>query len=385
MRYFVTSDDAPIANRICDILTQLRQECPVSHVLRLDAAVPALESAMTRDPKSPPSAQGSEDLVLVVLPPDTDRGLAVVRELRRRTSARVLAIGPATDTKLVLRAIREGAAEYLDQKDLPTELSEALQRLQASKTSGRIIGLLAPCGGSGSSTLAVNVATVLAQKSQRCALVDLKLEAGDLAPLLDLKPNHTLADLCQNFQRLDHSLIQGCLARCESGVQLLAAPARLGYVATVTAEAVEKVLSLISQHFPFVVLDLDHTYRAEQRRALLLADVIVLVLRLDFISLRNTRITLDWLQENGVTSDKIRFVANRFGEPSQLSTAQVEESLGFKFSLLIPDDPKSVNRAANNGIPVVLQSPSAKVSRSMIELAMSLMEADRSAFDQGRG
>jgi pilus assembly protein CpaE len=261
---------------------------------------------------------------------------------------------------------------------LQTELSDAMQRMAASETAGRIIALLAPGGGSGASTIAVNVAAVLAQKHQSCALIDLKLEAGDLAPLLDLKPNHTLSDLCLNIERLDHSLLQGCLARCDCGVQLLAAPARLADVSLVTPEAVDSVLSLVCRHFPFVVLDLDHTFRAEQRSALLKADVIVLVLRLDFISLRNTRITLDYFQENGVSRDKIRIVANRFGEPSQLSAAQAEESLGIRISQCIPDDPKTVNRANNNGIPVVKESPSAKVSRSLVELALSLAEPDKS-------
>ena len=106
-----------------------------------------------------------------LLTPDPERALAVMRDIRRRTAARILAVGPATDTKLVLRAMREGASEYLDQGELQAELSEALQRLEASGTAGRIIALLAPSGGSGASTLAVNVATVLAQKHSRCALI----------------------------------------------------------------------------------------------------------------------------------------------------------------------------------------------------------------------
>ena len=38
----------------------------------------------------------------------------------------------------------------------------------------------------------------------------------------------------------------------------------------------------------------------------------------------------------------------------------------------IPDDVKTVNRANNSGIPVVLESPSAKVSKSMVALAASV-------------
>jgi pilus assembly protein CpaE len=370
LEYYVASNDTTIANQVRTILVQLRQECPASHVLRLDTAVSTLESFASVESKDP-TANESKNIVLIVLSPAPEDALTVVRELRRRTTVRILAVGPTTDTKLVLRAMREGASEYLDQSELQAELPEALQRLEAG-TSGRIIGVLAPSGGGGGSTIAVNVATVLAQNHHRCALIDLKLEAGDLAPLLDLKPNHTLSDVCQNLERLDYSLLQSCLCQCESGVQLLAAPARIADVPGVTPEAVDLILSLICRHFPIVVLDLDHTFRAEQRRAILRLDIIVLVLRLDFISLRKTRITLDFLQEIGVPAQKIRIVANRVGEPNQLTPTQVEESLGIKIANVIPDDQKTVNRSSNNGIPVVLQAPSAKVSRSLSDLASSL-------------
>ena len=373
LQYFVASDDAVIADQISKVLVQLRQACPASHILRLDAAASTLEAATSVASKgSAPGAGDSGDILLVVLAPDFERALGVLRDVHRRTAARILAVGPATDTKLVLRALREGALEYLDQGELLTELSDALNRLNASGTMGRIIGVLAPGGGSGASTLAVNVATVLTQKYQSCALMDLKLEAGDLAPLLNLKPNHTLSDLCQNIERLDYSLLQGCLSRSEFGVQLLAAPARIADVDIVTPDAIDSILSLVRRHFPFVVLDIDHTFRPEQRRAMLYSDVLMLVLRLDFISLRNARITLEFLKSIEVSRDRIRIVANQVGEPSQLSVSQAEESLGLKIWHSIPDDQKAVNRSNNDGIPVVVQSPSTKVSRSLTELAANL-------------
>ena len=390
MRCFVASDDIATANQVGEVLIQLGHDCPVSRILRLDQIVPAIDAIVrtapavaargTGDSPNPQAPASGGQIVLVVFPPDPERALAVVRDIGRRTAASILAVGPATDTKLVLRALREGASEYLDLADLRTELAEALQRLTGTEeTTGRIIVVLAPSGGSGASTVAVNAATTLAQKHKSCALLDLKLEAGDLAPLLDLKPTHTIADLCRNMHRMDHSLLLGCLAPCSSGVQLLAAPARIADVGRVTPEAIDVVLSLVSRHFPFVVVDLDHSFRAEQTRALLKADVIVLVLRLDFISLRNTRITLDFFKEIGVLRDRVRIVANRCGQASELAAAQAEESLGIKIANFVPDDPKTVNRANNNGIPVVLESPSAKVSRALAELAANLAEPKKAS------
>jgi Flp pilus assembly CpaE family ATPase len=101
---------------------------------------------------------------VVVFGPDRERALGVLRLLRSLTSGRLLTLGPA-ESKLILQALREGADLYLDEAELESELLAALARFPVEPGSqaepGRLICLLAPSGGSGSSTLAVNVATLL--------------------------------------------------------------------------------------------------------------------------------------------------------------------------------------------------------------------------------
>lgn len=378
MRCSVASDDIALANEIRDLLIQLGHDCPASRILRVEQIVPAIDAILRSAPAASgpaggaAAADGLPEIVLVVLPPNPELALLVVRALRRRFGAGILAVGSATDAKLVLRALREGASEYLDQSDLRSELSGAIARRDTSENVGPVMAVMAASGGSGGSTLAASIAVVLAQKHNGCALVDMNLEKGDLAPLLDLKPAYTLTDLCQNADRMDLSLLQGCVARHSSGVQLLAAPARIADAPRITPAAIESVLSLAVRHFPFVVVDLDHTFRPEQQAAMRQADILVLVMRLDFISLRNMRRTLDFFQELGIVRERVRIVANRCGQPGEITAAQAEGSLGLKIAHFIPEDQRAVTRASNNGVPVVLESPSAKVSRALVELAANL-------------
>lgn len=378
MRCFVASDDAAMASQARELLVQFGHDCPVSNIFRLDQVRAALDAEVRAAPSPPTRATAANalpDVVLVVLPPQPETAMAVLQDLRRRAVPCILAVGPATDTKLVLRALREGAAEYLDQADLQSELSGALARQDTAEQMGRVIAVLAASGGSGGSTIAANVAVTLAQKYSGCALVDLNLETGDQVALLDLKPAYSLAELCRKIDRLDLSLLNGCLVRHESGVHLLAAPLRLADAALVVPAAVSAVLSLMAKNFPFVVVDLDSAVRPEQVAALRLADVILLVLRLDFASLRNTKRTLDFLQETGIPRQRVRIVANRCGQPGEITAAQAEESLGVKISQSLPEDQKLVNKAINNGVPVVLQAASARISRAIVELATSLAAA----------
>jgi pilus assembly protein CpaE len=310
---------------------------------------------------------------VAILSPRTEPVLDVLRHLRAATPGRILAVGPAAEPKLILRALREGADQYLDEAELATELEAALARSRGeggvADAHGRLIAVLAASGGSGSSTVAANVATVLAREHRSCALVDLKLEAGDLAALLNLKPTYTLADLCQNAARMDRVMFERSLVRHSSGVCLLASPRTLADVEQVQADGVRRSLSLAQALFPYVVVDLDHSFRVEQVQVLNQADVIVLVMRLDFTSLRNTHRTLQHLTDRGIDRERIQVAVNRYGQPQELPGAKVEEVLGMKITYYLPDDPKTVNRANNNGVPVVLEAPTAKVSKGLARLA----------------
>jgi pilus assembly protein CpaE len=98
---------------------------------------------------------------------------------------------------------------------------------------------------------------------------------------------------------------------------------------------------------------------------------IYLVFRLDFTSLRNARRILEHLRDLEIPRQRARLVVNRQGLPYELPQAEAEEALGEKLVHFIPDDSKTFNRANNAGIPVVLNNPTAKVSRSIVELVKS--------------
>ncbi len=360
--FLATNDDLQAAV-VRKVLLREGLDCPVTNVARVELAPQVL-------------GRSPVDLVVVALPEDYESSLRVLNwleKLPRTNGERVLAIGPAADTKMVLRALRGAVDDYLDQSDLEAELLAALGRWRATlvqqEGGGKVIAVLAPSGGSGSSTLAVNLAAVLAKQHQTSVLIDLKLEAGDLAALLDLKPTYTLADLCHNIARMDRTLFERSLTPHPSGVHLLGAPRHYEDIAQVTPEGVHQALALAQSSFPYVLVDLDHSFRPEQVEVLRSADIILLVMRLDFASLRNARRTLEHLERLGVAGDRIRLVVNRYGQPKEIPFAKAEEALGMKIFHYVPDDPKSVNRANNNGVPVVLESPRAAISRSVTKLA----------------
>jgi pilus assembly protein CpaE len=153
----------------------------------------------------------------------------------------------------------------------------------------------------------------------------------------------------------------------------LLAPARsFSEIAQVTTQGVRDVLSLARSMAPYVVVDLDDSFHSEQSQTLRQSDGILLVLRLDFTSLRNTRRVMDHLEQMTISRQKIFLVANRYGQPQELPVSKAEEALGAKIAYFVPDDPKTINRANNNGVPAVLEAPTAKVSKTVFLLAAAV-------------
>jgi pilus assembly protein CpaE len=367
MQTCIVSDEETTGARVRQMLLFEGLDCQASSIVPLHLAAGHL-------------AKGAYELVVLVLPQDAECGWDLLGELRRERPAPVLVVGPAAP-KLVLRALRTGAADYVDVGDLEGELQAALKRLRdegsGREQAGRIIAVLAPCGGSGTSTLAANVAAALAREHKEVALVDLKLEAGDLASLLDLRPVYTLADLTQNVARMDRVLLERSLVRHASGVHLLAPPRALADIAYVTPEGVDQVLNLARVVFPYVIVDVDHAHSHLQARAVRQADVILLVLRLEFAALRNARRTLDYLDHLNVDRNRVKVVVNRHGQPKEVPAARAEEALGMPIFHYVPDDARAVNRANNNGTPFVLEAPSSRISKSVARLAMSVNGAHK--------
>lgn len=297
--------------------------------------------------------------------------LAAIRRLRENGTKHVLAVGTATDPKLILRAIQAGADVFLDDSDLELELELAITRLQLRQADvshpQQVLAVLDAAGGCGASTLAVNLAVLTARAHGRCNLIDLNHGKADLAPLLDLKPQYTLADLCRNDGRLDGSLFDKLLTRHDSGVSLLAAPSEMADGA-ITPRGVSRAVGLAREAFREVVIDVMDCRHAEQWPALEQATRILLVTRLTFTAVRSARRVLDQLIAHEIPRERVDIVANQVGLPNEVLPADAAEAIGRPVTLLIPHDPEAMNGANNVGVPVAICNSTAAVVSGMAKV-----------------
>lgn len=290
------------------------------------------------------------------------------------------------DTNLLRRAMRVGAKEFLSQ---PLDELEVKTALEAFKTrqkqsamtapshNGQIIHMIGAKGGVGTTTVAVNLAMILAELKNAgpVALVDLNTVFGEIPLFLSIKPNYHWGQITRNMKRLDSTFLLNAMARHASGVHILPSPNCLNGHRPVTVEIMESLLSAMKKTFDFIIVDGGQSLEGPALKTMEMADRILLITLLSLPCLHNTNNVLKSLEAVGTTQkDRIRLVINRYLKKSDISIKEAEESVGSEIFWNIPNDYKTTMSAINRGRPLYEISPGAGVTRSLAALTDALVD-----------
>lgn len=370
MELCLVGDDQTLIKFVSDTVARAGVDCAVARVLTTVSAESEIRDLASRGLL----------IVLYCSRSFTTEDLAAIRLLAaiRSDRVRLVAVGSVSDPNLILRIIRNGAVDVLDvNQRFEQELGAVVERLKSVPTeapaSARLYSVVGTVGGVGASFLACNLSVAMAQSGQNCRLLDLHLRGGDQAKLLQAAPRHNLASLAPKFQHLDAAMFEQSLSEHPTGLRLLPGPEPFSDFRQCTPQLVQKVIQLARAGCSHVIVDLEDAEHAEQARTLASSDQTILVLRPDLISLYRTQRTLEFFKQSQVPLDRVLLVANRVGQPGQLSLRRMAEVLEMPINCQIPEDVSAVNESFNLGIPLVQSKPSAKISRAITSLANQLL------------
>jgi pilus assembly protein CpaE len=285
---------------------------------------------------------------------------------------------------LILESMRAGAKEFLTEPLRPEDLAVALQRVNPQASGGvgstsrkdgcQVFAIAGATGGVGSSSIAVNLACALAaDETHSVVLVDLDLALGDADVFLDTIPEYTLADIAQNVERLDLTLLRKSLTVHSSGIHLLPRPMQLEDSRMITCEKLQRVIGLLKTSFTHMVLDTSKSYSELDMLALRSADDVLMVTQLDLPCLRNVVRLLMTLDEDDALRQKLKVVVNRFGQDGgQISLKKARDTIGRDVFWQIPNDYRVMVEVRNNGVPLLQHAPKAAITQSIGQLADAL-------------
>jgi pilus assembly protein CpaE len=335
----------------------------------------------TADPILRRIQNAAPNVILVDIPADNATVALRAIELLQQDvpDSAIFAVGAMTKPQVIVNAMRSGAREFIARPTTTTDLLEAFVRLTASQrnvrreeTRGKVFTVVNAKGGSGATTVAVNLALALQAAHGNTALIDVA-PLGHAALHMNLKPLFSVADAIRNLHRLDHSLLDGFMTRHDGGLQVLAGPSAPVLVEPSTAEFA-RLFDMLVSRFRYVVVDASSRMDPTTRLVSNLSATVLLVAHADVASLWSAARIQQYLGETG-NRDRVRLLLNRFRKIPGFSESDAEAAAGVKLLWKIPNQYFAVSTAIDRGIPLMHQNHT-EIARAFTGLAIRLTEND---------
>ncbi|RAK64765.1 AAA family ATPase [Phenylobacterium kunshanense] len=333
-------------------------------------------------------APGATDLVVIDADAWDASALAVAVKALSSLKAcpPVLLVGETLPAGLVRNVLRLPATDILEAPYSPEQLAAALLTLLAeaqpapAQASGdsRCWGVTGAVGGSGATTIAIEIAHALAVRSGKdraVCFVDLNLADGAAAAYLGAQPTARLADLGQAADRIDAAMLNAFVTPVSKGLDLIAGVRDPTAFDAVSREAVLRMLEVACESYDWVILDIPRHRRSWTLEALAGCDEVLVISELTVPALLAARSHADEIEDALGASLRPRIVLNRlasrmFGPAPSMTEA--EKALQRKAEAGVSSDWEAAAASANLGGPIAQHRPKSKIVKDVQTLVERL-------------
>jgi pilus assembly protein CpaE len=309
----------------------------------------------------------------------------------------ILVIATAAEMDFVREAMLAGAQGFLlkpfDLADLSRSIEQVHQlwlqrhtllhetKQRAASKSVQTIALFSPKGGTGVTSLAVNLAIALRQQTNMpVLLVDADLNAADVDVFLNVFSERSILDLLELEREIDMDLLERIAAEHSTGIRIIRGDANLQFIETPIepGQMSELMEGLTTGWDGYIVINTGNNLDRWTIEILDVVDTVLLVTTPELPALRAMRNFLELAEAQVDESDKWQLVMNAFQSRKVLRMNDVEESIHYPVKITISQDTELVATSINRGTPLLLSHSKSVVAKDIIMLAKQLIEANPS-------
>lgn len=350
---------------------------------------------------SQPEASAMEFIALAMDQDDEDN-LVLMTEIISKAKAhdvKVILIAEDVTPAALHSLLRQGADEFVPYPLPEGELAQAINRVRMAEEpkpaptesngpnlragankNGAVIVVHGLAGGTGSTTMAVNLAWELATADKKAApsvcLLDLDFQYGSVATFLDLPRREAVYEMLSDTETMDEEIFGQAMLTYEDKLNVLTAPTDMLPLDLLSSEDIDRVLKIARSQFDYVVIDMPSTLVQWSETILNQAHVYFALLELDMRSAQNTLRFKRALQSEDLPVEKLRYVLNRAPKFTDLNAKgrvkRMAESLSISIDVQLPDGGKPITQANDHGLPLANSAPKSPLRREIAKLAASI-------------
>lgn len=349
-----------------------------------------------------PDAEAMEFVALAIDDSDEDN-LVLLGEIITQAKShdiKVILIAEDVTPASLHQLLRQGADEFVPYPLPEGELQQAVERVRAAhqplpveaertaqlksgtNKQGAVFVTHGIAGGTGSTTLAVNLAWELAElcggDTPNVCLLDLDFQFGTASTYLDLARREAVFEMLSDTESMDDETFGQSLLTYEDKLQVLTAPSDMIPLDIISPEDINRVVEMARAHFDYVVIDMPSTLVQWTETVLNSAHLYFTTLEIDMRSAQNTLRFKRALQSEELPVEKLRYVLNRAPKFTDLGgrarVKRLGESLDIAIEVQLPDGGKPITQAADHGQPLAQAAPKNPLRREIAKLAASIHE-----------
>lgn len=326
------------------------------------------------------------NLVILEIRPEQQHNLEILETIKKSDIAGIpiVVISDDLNVSAIRKLLHTGVTDWLPKdapdNDLIWSLEKAvekhpfLQDKAEDNTEAVFYAFLPAMGGVGNTTLTIQYASLLKNKykSQRSiCIVDLNLQAGTVADYLNLKPALQIDEIAMSPERLDTQLLEIMLSKHENGLNVLCAPRAATTSKVYSKNLIESLLSLVSEMFDHVVIDLPHTWHPWTDSVLHGSNELFVVTEFTVPALRYAKTIIDEVQDKLVEPLHSQVLINKYHQNlfgSGLVKKDAIELMGQNKIIFIPEDKSLVEESINRGEPLSVIHGGNKIDKQLIKV-----------------
>ncbi|MGW4872561.1 AAA family ATPase [Streptomyces chartreusis] len=215
---------------------------------------------------------------------------------------------------------------------------------------GRVLTVCGAKGGVGSTLTAIHLALAAQSSGHSTALVDMDLQAGDIASYLDVRFRRSVVDLAA-ITDITPRVLADAVFRHDTGLALLLAPGEGERGEEVTDRAARQLVSVLRSRYEVVVLDCGAQLSGAGAAAVEMADVAVLLTTPDVVAVRAARRTVRmWDRLQIRKAEETTVVVNRHSNSSDIQPPLVRKITGAEVAgTTVPANFKELQGAVDCG------------------------------------
>ncbi|NBD34896.1 MAG: response regulator [Chloroflexi bacterium] len=393
-----------IVDDVAETREQLRKLISFDPDIEVVAMVGSGEEAVTIAPKALP------DVVLMDINlPGMDGITATGEIVDIMPTVQVVMLSVQGESDYMRRAMMAGARDFLTKPPSADDLLNTIHRTyklrqkmgtgqltpggapggqapveQRPAQQGKILTVFSPKGGTGCTTIAVNLAialqTLLGADARIC-LIDANLQFGDVSIFLKLQATRTLTDLAPHAQDLDSNLLRTVIATHSSGIRVLAAPVTpeeaemfqdAGVEEGGSNRAMKAILEFAQKEFDYLIIDTARHIDDIVLAALDINDLLLVLTRPIIPDIRGARMFIELLQKLEYPMEHVDLVINNVDNKRMGIQPEAIERAMMPAIAHIPLDERTALRAANYGEPFILKDNRTPIAQAVIDLAKKL-------------